>query len=80
MSDLAQLMSQDPLTFTKEGGEVEKIVAAFRERRTQFNLAAASPVKKAAAPKTASAKAAASLSGSGLSLNLQSILGKKAGS
>lgn len=78
MSDIAQLMSQDPLTYTKESQEVERIVATFRERRSQFNLAAANPVKKAAstAPKSAAGKAAASLGG-GLKLNLSSILNKK---
>lgn len=37
MTDLAELFSRDPLTYTKEGGELRSIIAAFRERRAQFN-------------------------------------------
>lgn len=72
MTDLQQLFSQDPLTYTKEGDEVAKIVAKFRESRGQFSLGAMK-AGKTTAPKTATGKAAASLSG--LSLNLQSLIG-----
>lgn len=71
MTDLQQLFSQDPLTYTKEGSEIAKIVAKFRESRGQFSLGAMK-AGKTTPPKSATGKAAASLSG--LSLNLQSLI------
>lgn len=38
MSDLAELFSRDPLTFTKEGGELRQIIEAMRAKRGQFLL------------------------------------------
>lgn len=37
MTDLAQLFSQDPLTYTKEGGELRAIIEEMRKKRHQFN-------------------------------------------
>lgn len=73
MTDINELFARDPLTFTKEGGEIRTIVEKLRESRAQFKLGAqkAGSMK---APKTASGKAAASLASSGLSLNLQALL------
>lgn len=78
MTDIAELFSRDPLTYTKEGGEVAAIVKKMRESRGQFNLGSQKAgVTKA--PKTAKGKAVASLASTGLSLNLQALLaGKKA--
>ena len=73
MTDIHELFSRDPLTFTKEGGEIRAIVERFRAARGQFNLGSmkAGSTKK---PTTAKQKAVASL---GLSLNLQALLEKK---
>jgi hypothetical protein len=38
VTDLADLFSRDPLSFTKEGGEVRLIIEAMRAKRAQFNL------------------------------------------
>jgi len=38
MSDLSELFARDPLSFTKEGGEVAAIIAEMRKKRAQFNL------------------------------------------
>jgi len=52
MSDLAELFSRDPNKCTKD--DVRSIIAAYRERRKQFNLGSAQagsvkPVKGKAA-------------------------------
>lgn len=72
MTDINELFQRDPLTFTKEGGEIKAMVAKMRESRSQFSLGSMK-AGKVAAPKSATGKAAASLSG--LSLNLQSLIG-----
>ena len=60
MTDLADIFAQDPLTYTKEGREVELIVQKLRESRHRFNS-----VDKTAGtmtpPKTATGRAAAGL-------------------
>lgn len=73
MTDIAELMQRDPLSFTKDDPEFRAVVEKLRVSRGQFSLGSmkAGVVK---APKSANAKAVASLSGSGLSLNLQSLL------
>lgn len=38
MSDLTDLFAQDPLTYTKEKGELSQIISEFRQRRKQFNI------------------------------------------
>jgi len=38
MSDLSELFARNPLSFTKEGGEVATIIAEMRKKRAQFNL------------------------------------------
>lgn len=38
MTDLAELFARDPLTYTKEGGEVRQIIEEMRKKRAQFNL------------------------------------------
>ena len=58
MSDLSELFSRDPLTFTKEGGEVRQIIEAMRAKRKQFNLGN----MKAGSTKPLSEKAKAVLS------------------
>lgn len=75
MSDLTELFSRDPLSFTKEGEEVKKIVTRLREARGQFDLGS-QKAGNLKAPKSAKGKAVASLAGSGLSLNLQALLNK----
>lgn len=75
MTDLQTLFALDPLTYTKEGEEVKKIVARLRDSRGQYNLAAQTAPKKAATPRSASAKAAATLA-PGLKINLTSLLNK----
>ena len=60
MTDLADIFASDPLSYTKEGREVELIVQALRDRRHRFNAG-----DKAAGtmtpPKTATGRAAAEL-------------------
>lgn len=76
MTDINELFARDPLSFTKEGGEIKQIVAKLRESRGQYNLGSmkAGNMK---APKSATAKAAASLGNSGLSAALQALLKPK---
>lgn len=76
MTDINELFARDPLTFTKEGGEIKAIVAKLRESRGQYRLGSqkAGNMKP---PKTATGKAATTLASSGLSLNLQALLGGK---
>jgi hypothetical protein len=76
MTDINELFARDPLSFTKEGGEIRAIVEKLRESRGQYRLGAqkAGNMKP---PKTATGKAVASLSNSGLSLNLQALLAPK---
>ena len=38
MSDLAELFARDPLSYTKDGGELRTIVEAMRAKRGQFLL------------------------------------------
>lgn len=38
MSDLTELFARDPLSYTKEGGELRIIIEAMRKSRAQFNL------------------------------------------
>lgn len=38
MTDLADIFARDPLTYTKDGGELATIVEEMRKRRGQFNL------------------------------------------
>lgn len=38
MSDISELFARNPLSFTKEGGEVATIIAEMRKKRAQFNL------------------------------------------
>lgn len=47
MSDLSELFARDPRSYTKEGKELETIVAAMRERRHQFNAGGRKKAKKA---------------------------------
>lgn len=75
MTDLAELFARDPLTFTKEGGEVAAIVARLRESRGQFALGN----QKAGSMKPAKpSKTAAKLTGVKLNINLESLLNKGA--
>lgn len=66
MSDLSELFARDPLTFTKEGGEIRTIVEEMRRKRGQFNLgnAKAGSTK----PKSEKAKAVEGLDIGGLDL------------
>lgn len=38
MSDLSEIFARDPLTYTKEGGEIAAIIEEMRKKRGQFNL------------------------------------------
>lgn len=75
MTDIAELFSRDPLTYTKEGGEVRAIVEHMRKSRHQFNLGSMN-AGRTKAPTSAKGKAVASLAASGLSLNLKALLGQ----
>lgn len=78
MSDLLELFSRDPLTFTKEGGEIRDMISQFREKRSAFNLGnLAAGRTKAAAGTVKESAAAAAVKASGLSLNLGGLLKKK---
>lgn len=37
MTDIAELFQRDPLTYTKEGGELRAIIEKMRQSRHQFN-------------------------------------------
>jgi hypothetical protein len=50
-TDINELFDRDPLSFTKEGGEVASIIAYLRERRTQFNQGAKQAGSEKATPK-----------------------------
>lgn len=74
MSDLAALFAQDPLTYTKEGKELETIIAEFRANRGRFLLGAKSA--GSTKPKSEKAKAIEALSdkiAGSLTLNLDNI-------
>lgn len=73
MTDIAELMSRNPLEYSKDRSEVKAIVAKLREMRGQFNLGAIKSTKPAAKPRTT--KASAALAGTNLKLNLSSLLG-----
>lgn len=62
MSDLADLFSRDPLSYTKEGGEVDKIIEALRSQRHLFKLGNMSAGSAKPKKKTATAAAAEKLS------------------
>lgn len=51
MSELQRIFDTDPLNLTRE--DISKVIAAYREQRNQFNLAAKAPkaAKAKAAPK-----------------------------
>ena len=38
MSDMLEIFSRDPLSYTKEGGELRIIIEEMRKKRAQFNL------------------------------------------
>lgn len=72
MSDISELFGRDPLSYTREGGEVRKIVEHFRKARGQFNLGN----MKAGATKTkAPSEKAQKVASLGLSLGLKLNLG-----
>lgn len=54
MSDLAEIFSRDPLSYTKDGGELRTIIEEMRKKRGQFLLGNA----KAGSMKPAKGKAA----------------------
>jgi len=60
MTDINDLMQQDPLTYSTDGGELRQIIARFREMRAQFNLGVVGAGNTK--PKTGRAKQVASLS------------------
>lgn len=72
MSDLLELFSRDPLSYTKEGGEVTEIIRQFREKRASFNLGNLSAGRAASKP-TKESKAVAA---TGLTLDLSHLLKK----
>lgn len=71
MSDLLELFSRDPLTYTKEGKEVETIIAKLRSQREAFTLGnlRAGNNKPKAAPKPVETL--------GVKLDLSHLLKKK---
>lgn len=71
MTDLQELFSRDPLTFTREADEVGQLIAAYREKRGQFILGN----KKAGSAKPAKQSTAAKL-GLSIKLDLKSALKK----
>ena len=38
MTDLANIFARDPLSYTKEGGELTAIIKEMRAKRAQFNM------------------------------------------
>lgn len=38
MSDLLEIFSRDPLSYTTDGGELKTIIEEMRKRRGQFNM------------------------------------------
>lgn len=72
MTDIQNLFSSDPLGFTKEAGEVRRIVERLRESRGQYSLGA----QKAGSMKAPTGKAAKAAAGLNLKLNLSSLLKK----
>ncbi len=70
MTDLLELFSRDPLSYTKEGGEVAEIIKQFREKRSSFNLG---NLTAGRAKPTKETKAVAS---AGLTLDLSHLLKK----
>lgn len=72
MSDISELFGRDPLSYTKEGGEVRQIVEHFRKARGQFNLG--NMKAGSTKPKTEKQAKVASLGASlGLKLNLGAL-------
>lgn len=67
MSDLSELFARDPLSYTKDGKELETIIAEMRKKRGQFVLgnAKAGNMK---APTSEKAKAVAGIDLGGLDL------------
>lgn len=72
MSDLLELFSRDPLSYTKEGGEVVDIIMQFREKRSSFNLGNLTAGR--AAPKAT--KESKAVAATGLTLDLSHLLKK----
>lgn len=68
MSDLADLFARDPLSFTKEGGELATIIEAMRQKRGQFNLGNAKAGKVTGKPSEKAAAVADALKLGGLDL------------
>lgn len=68
MSDLAELFARDPLSYTKEGKELETIIEEMRKKRGQFNLGNAKAGKIAKAPTSEKGKAVSGLDLGGLDL------------
>lgn len=66
MSDLAELFSRDPLKYTKE--DVRALIAAYREKRKQYNAGATLAGKASPAPAKSKALAAAIKGSEGLDL------------
>ncbi len=66
MTSLAEIFARDPLTYTKEEGEVQLIVQKLRDSRHKFNAGDKS-AGTMTPPKTATGRAAKEL-GSQLSL------------
>jgi hypothetical protein len=64
MSDLAELFSRDPLSYTKEGGELRTIIEEMRKKRGQFILGnSKAGSMKASKPSEKAAAAAAAIEG-----------------
>ena len=60
MSDISIIFARDPLLYTKDAGEVEKVIAAMREMRHTFNTTGMATKK--ASPKQKESADAAGLS------------------
>ena len=60
MTDLAEIFARDPLSYTKEGREVELIVQKLRDSRHRFNSGDKS-AGTMTPPKTATGRAAKEL-------------------
>jgi len=60
MTDIAEIFARDPLSYTKEGGEVQLIVQKLRDSRHRFNSGDKS-AGTMAPPKTATGRAAKEL-------------------
>lgn len=67
MSDLAELFARDPLSYTKDGKELETIIEEMRKKRGQFNLGNAK-AGKVTGPTSEKAKAVSKLDLGGLDL------------